>query len=62
MTATTAMKKKPKKLKPWLISAYGKLVILGKYTLNESEVTEEVQLVPHEYMLAVSEFLIHYKK
>ena len=56
------MKKKPKKLKPWLISAYGKLVILGKYTLNESEVTEEVQLVPHEYMLAVSEFLINYKK
>lgn len=52
----------PKKLKPWLISAYAKLVMAGKYTLNESEITEDVQLVPEAYQEAVSEFLIKLNK
>lgn len=56
------MKTKPVKLRPWLISAYAKLVIVGKYTLNEADVTEEVQLVPEAYQEAVSEFLIKYNK
>jgi len=34
----------------------------GKYTLNESEVTEDVQLVPEAYQEAVSEFLIKLNK
>jgi hypothetical protein len=55
------MKKPIKKLKPWLISAYAKLVIAGKYTLEESAVTEEVQLVPEVYQESVAEFLVKYK-
>ena len=56
------MKKQPTKLRPWLISAYAKLVIVGKYTLNEADVTEEVQLVPEAYPEAVSEFLVKLNK
>lgn len=56
------MKKPIKKLKPWLISAYAKLVMAGKYTLEESAVTEEVQLVPIAYQEAVAEFLVRYNK
>jgi hypothetical protein len=56
------MKTKPTKLRPWLISAYAKLVIANKYTLNEADVTEEIQLVPEAYQEAVSEFLIKYNK
>lgn len=56
------MKKPIKKLKPWLISAYAKLVIVGKYTLDESAVSDEVLLVPEAYQEAVSEFLIKYNK
>lgn len=56
------MKTKTTKLRPWLISAYAKLVIANKYTLNEADVTEEIQLVPEGYQEAVSEFLIKYNK
>jgi hypothetical protein len=56
------MKTKTTKLRPWLISAYAKLVIANKYTLNEADVTEEIQLVPEAYQEAVSEFLIKYNK
>ena len=56
------MKTKTTKLRPWLISAYAKLVIANKYTLNEADVTEEIQLVPEVYQEAVSEFLIKYNK
>ena len=56
------MKKPIKKLKPWLISAYAKLVIVGKYTLDESAVSDEVLLIPEAYQEAVSEFLIKYNK
>ena len=52
-----------KKLKPWLISAYSKLVILGKYTLDEAVANEDIKLVPAEYQEAVSEWLVkHYNK
>ena len=56
------MKTKPTKLRPCLISAFAKLVIANKYTLNEADVTEEIQLVPEAYQEAVSEFLIKYNK
>ena len=52
-----------KKLKPWLISAYSKLVILGKYTLDETVANDEIKLVPESYQSAVSEWLVkHYNK
>lgn len=52
-----------KKLKPWLISAYSKLVILGKYTLDETAANEDIKLVPAAYQEAVSEWLVkHYNK
>lgn len=47
-----------KKLKPWLISAYAKLVILGKYTLDETVVNDDIKLVPESYQEAVSEWLV----
>lgn len=52
-----------KKLKLWLISAYSKLVILGKYTLDETVANEDIKLVPAVYQEAVSEWLVkHYNK
>ncbi|WP_155914524.1 MULTISPECIES: CD1375 family protein [Megasphaera] len=43
-------------IKAWLVSAYSKLVILGKYTLDEKE-TDKI-LVPELYQAAVAEWLV----
>ena len=50
----------PKKLKPFLISVYAKLVILGKYTLDETVANDDIKLVPAAYQEAVSEWLVKY--
>lgn len=47
-----------KKIKPWLVSAYAKLVILGKYTLDETVANDDIKLVPESYQEAVSEWLV----
>lgn len=47
-----------KKIKPWLVSAYAKLVILGKYTLDETVANDDIKLVPATYQEAVSEWLV----
>ena len=51
-----------KKIKPWLVSAYAKLVILGKYTLDETVANDDIKLVPESYQEAVSEWLVKNNK
>lgn len=44
-------------IRTYMVPVYGKLVIAGKYTLDETQVTEEVKLVPEEYIEYVAEWL-----
>lgn len=45
-------------IRNYMISAYAKLCIVGRYTLDESEVTDEVKLVPEPYQSYVAEWLV----
>lgn len=44
-------------LRTYMINVYGKLVMAGKYTLDETEVSEGVKLVPELYQERVAQWL-----
>lgn len=44
-------------IRSYMISAYGKLCILGRYTLDEDGAVDGVKLVPEVYQPHVAEWL-----
>ena len=46
----------------YMFSVYGKLVMLGKRTLDETAVTDDCKLVPKEYIPYVAEWIDNYNQ
>lgn len=46
----------------YMFSVYGKLVMLGKRTLDETAVTDDCKLVPKAYIPYVAEWIDNYNQ
>lgn len=48
-------------VKKYMVQVYGKLVISGKYTMDDREVTDDIKFVPEAYHEAVALWIATYE-
>ena len=48
-------------VKKYMVQVYAKLVISGKYTMDDREVTDDVKFVPEAYHDAVAVWIAEYE-